>query len=256
MSRFWFVSTGTLARKEIVRVVRIWRQTVFPSVITTVLYFAIFGFVLGQRVGSVDGIPYAQFVAPGLVMLALTLGSYSNAAFSVYIEKFHGAFDELLSSPMSDHQIIIGFAAGGIFRGILNAFAVWLTCLYFVGYLLPHPLLALLACLLASILFSMMGVINGLVAKSFDGLNVMTVIILNPLVMLGGIFYSVNMLSGVWQTVAWFNPMLYIGNLFRYCMVGTANISPIFVCEILAILIVFLYLVAIFLMSRTTYVRQ
>ncbi len=256
MSRYFVISTTALMRREVVRVARLWRQTVFPSVITTVLYFAIFGFVLGQRVGMVDGIDYSAFVAPGLVMLALTINSYSNTAFSVYIEKFHTSLDELLSSPMSDHQIILGFIVGGIFRGVICALTVWLVSWGFVGYFLAHPWFAVFSVMLAATMFSLMGLVNGLIAKSFDDLNVMTVILLNPLVMLGGIFYSVNMLSDTWQAVAWFNPMLYVGNLFRYCMVGVTNISPYLVCSVLFGLILFFYSAAYFLMRKTTYVRQ
>jgi ABC-2 type transport system permease protein len=250
------VSTRTLVIRETLRVVRLWRQTVIPSVITTVLYFAIFGFVLGSRVGTVDGVSYAAFVSPGLVMLALIINSYSNTAFSVFIEKFHRSFDELLSSPLSDHQIIWGFVIGGVFRGMLCALVVWLTTYALVGYFLVHPLLFIGSCLLASLLFSLTGLVNGLVAHTFDDLNVMTALLLSPLVMLGGVFYSVNMLSDFWQTIAWFNPLLYVGNLFRYCMIGVTNISPMLVTVVLLGLAIFMYLAAYWLMSATKYVRQ
>lgn len=253
---YWSISTKALVKRESLRVVRLWRQTIIPSVITTILYFAIFGFVLGKRVGTIDGIEYAAFVSPGLVMLALIINSYSNTAFSVFIEKFHKSFEELLCSPMSDHQIIIGFVVGGVFRGILCAISVWYTTYLLVGYYLAYPLLFLLACIVASLVFSLMGLLNGLVAKSFDDLNVMTALLLSPLVMLGGVFYSVNMLTGIWATLAWLNPLLYVGNLFRFCMVGVANISPMLVMSVLVILIVVLYLATYYVMSRTQYVRQ
>lgn len=253
---YWTISTKALAKRESVRVVRLWRQTIIPSVITTILYFAIFGFVLGERVGTIDGVEYAAFVSPGLVMLALIINSYSNTAFSVFIEKFHKSFEELLCSPMSDHQIIIGFVVGGVFRGVLCAAAVWYTTYLLVGYYLAYPILFFIACIVASLVFSLMGLLNGLVAKSFDDLNVMTALLLSPLVMLGGVFYSVNMLTGVWATLAWLNPLLYVGNLFRFCMVGVANISPILVLSVLFGLIVVLYLATYYVMSRTQYVRQ
>ena len=250
------VSTIALCRREVFRVVRLWRQTVIPSVITTVLYFAIFGFVLGARVGAIDGIEYAGFVSPGLVMLALIINSYSNTAFSVFIEKFHRSFEELLCSPLNDHQIIVGFVLGGMFRGILCALVVWITTYMLVGYYLFHPLLFVLACVVSSLLFSLLGLLNGLMAKSFDDLNVMTTLLLSPLVMLGGVFYSVNMLSDFWQMIAWLNPLLYVGNLFRYCMVGAANISPLFVMLVLLGLVFVLYLGCYYVMRATAYVRQ
>ncbi len=254
--QYWYVATKTLAYRETVRVLRLWKQTVIPSVITTVLYFAIFGFVLGDRVGQIDGVEYAAFVSPGLVMLALIVNSYSNTAFSLYIEKFHHSFDELLCSPMSDHQIIAGFVVGGVFRGMLCAAAVWLATYLLVGYYLEYPLLFIGACLVSATAFSLLGLINAMVARSFDDLNVMTTLLLSPLVMLGGVFYSVNMLQGIWVTLSWLNPLLYVGNLFRYCMVGVANISPLLVIEVLFLLIIALYGFTLLLMRHTTYVRQ
>lgn len=191
-----------------------------------------------------------------MVKASITINSYTNTAFSVYIEKFHCSLEELLSSPLSDHQIIIGFVVGGIFRGFMCAIVVWLTTWVFVGYHLIHPVYFVFASLLSAVVFSLMGLVNGLVAKSFDDLNVMTTLLLNPLVMLGGIFYSVNMLSDYWRQVAWFNPMLYVGNLFRFCMVGVANIQPELVSLVLVGLMVFFYSLAYWLMSCTTYVRQ
>lgn len=253
---YWMISTQTLAKREILRVLRLWKQTIFPSVITTVLYFGIFGFVLGERVGSVDGVPYIQFVAPGLVMLALTVNSFSNSAFSLFIEKFHRSLEELLSSPVNNHQIILGFVLGGVFRGMLCALTVWLTTWYFAGYLLAYPGLFIFSCLLSSTVFSLMGMVNALVARNFDDLNVTTTLLLSPLVMLGGVFYSVNMLDAFWQQVAWLNPLLYVGNLFRYCLVGVANISSILVISVLIGLMIFFYAVAYWLMTATTYVRK
>ncbi|UTC24572.1 ABC transporter permease [Candidatus Comchoanobacter bicostacola] len=254
--RFFNQGLWTLSRREIARVIRLWRQTVFPSVVTTVLYFAIFGFVLGSRVGLVDGVAYPLFVAPGLVMLSVTVNSYSNAAFSTYIEKFHGAIEEVLASPLSDHQIIVGFLLGGLFRGFVCSILVLLMCFVFLGYQLHHPFLFVLAGLLTACMFSLMGVANGLVATGFDGLNVVATLILSPLTMLGGVFYSVNMLPPFWQSIAWFNPLLYIGNLYRYAMLGITNIDPNLVFIVLLVNIVLLYALSLFIMRRTTYVRQ
>lgn len=250
------IATWALMRREIFRVMRISRQTIFPSVITTILYFAIFGFVLGERVGDIDGLPYSVFVASGLVMLAVTVNSYSNTAFSVYIEKFNRAFEELLASPLSDHQIIWGFVSGGVFRGVMCALAVWVTCLFFIGFQMQHPIYFMLAVILSSIVFSLLGMANGLVAQSFDGLNVVATLILSPLTMLGGVFYSVTMLPAFWQGVAWFNPLLYIGNLFRFAMSGATNIQPDIVLGVLVVLMMILYAVSYGLMKYTHYVRQ
>lgn len=245
-----------LTRKEISRVFFLWRQTILPSVMTTVLYFSIFGVVLGSRVGNIDGSQYIEFVAPGLIMLSVVTNSYANTAFSFFIERFHRSLEELLSAPISDHQIIWGFILGGVFRGLMCAFAVWLTTYAFLGYLMVYPLLFLVACISASLVFSLFGVINGLLASSFDDVNVMTTFLLNPLVMLGGVFYSVNMLPPFWQKIAWLNPVLYVGNLFRFCMIGTSNISPFGVLMTLAVIFLVTYVLALCIMRYTTYVRQ
>jgi ABC-2 type transport system permease protein len=189
-------------------------------------------------------------------MLALVTNSYGNAAYSVFIERFHRSLEELLSAPLSDHQIMWGFIAGGVFRGMSCAFIVWITTYFFLGYTMVYPLFFLVACLVSSTVFSLMGVINGLVARTFDDLNVMTIFLLNPLVMLGGVFYSVTMLSEFWQNVAWLNPLLYVGNLFRFCMIGVSNIDPTWVMVVLVALIFILYSVAFWIMTSTTYVRQ
>ena len=189
-------------------------------------------------------------------MLAVTVNSYSNTAFSVYIEKFNRAFEELLASPLSDHQIIWGFVSGGVFRGVMCALAVWVTCLFFIGFQMQHPVYFMLAVILSSTVFSLLGMANGLVAQSFDGLNVVATLILSPLTMLGGIFYSVTMLPTFWQGIAWFNPLLYIGNLFRFAMSGATNIQPDIVLGVLIVLIIILYAVSYGLMKYTHYVRQ
>lgn len=256
MYQFRCTTFLTLAKKEVRRVIFLWKQTIFPSVITTVLYFSIFGVVLGSRVGNIEGVKYIEFVSPGLVMLALVTNSYGNTAFSVFIERFHRSLEELLSAPLSDHQIMWGFVTGGVFRGMSCALIVWITTYFFLGYTMVYPLLFLVACLISSMVFSLMGVINGLVARTFDDLNVMTTFLLNPLVMLGGVFYSVTMLSEFWQTVAWLNPLLYVGNLFRFCMIGVSNIDPTWVIVVLIALIFVLYGIAFWLMTCTTYVRQ
>jgi|AntRauTorckE5430_2_1112549.scaffolds.fasta_scaffold00026_25 ABC-2 type transport system permease protein len=254
--QFKKTSTWTLVRREVMRVIRLWRQTILPSVITTVLYFSIFGMVLGSRVGLIDGVRYVEFVAPGLVMLSVVTNSYGNTAFSVFIDRFHRWFEELLSSPLTDHQIIFGFLMGSVFRGVLCGLVVWLTTICYLGFSMEHPILFIFANLLTAVVFSMLGLVNGLVARSFDDLNVMTTFLLNPLVMLGGVFYSITMLSPFWQKAAMLNPLLYVSNLFRFCMLGTSNINSIIVISVLFGLMFFLYGLTLWLMRSTNYVRQ
>lgn len=248
--------TWTLAKREVVRIMVIWKQSILPSAITTLLYFSIFGVVLGSRVGQIDGVSYIEFVCPGLIMLALVTNSYTNTAFSIFIEKFHRSLEELLSSPLSDHQIIVGFVMGGIFRGMACALVVWLISVLFLGTLMMHPLLFVVTCFLSALFFSLAGVVNGLVASSFDELNVVTTFLLNPLVMLGGVFYSVTMLPGIWQHIAWLNPLLYVGNLFRFAIIGTSNIRPLLVILVLIVLSCFAYGLSFWLLKYSRYVRK
>ncbi|OHB18547.1 MAG: ABC transporter permease [Parcubacteria group bacterium RIFCSPHIGHO2_01_FULL_56_18] len=224
--RLW-ISFYTMIRKDVVRMFRIWVQTFLPSVITSVLYFLVFGTVLGSRIGDMQGVDYMTFVIPGLVMLAIVTTSYANTSFTFFASKFFARnIEEILVSPTPPWVMIAGFVGGGVVRGILTGTLVLLVSLFFTGlHLSIHNLLIILAfAVLTTIIFSLAGLVNGIYAKSIDGINIVPTFVLTPLVYLGGVFYSVHTLPDWWQTITYANPLFYLINGFRYGFLGIADV--------------------------------
>ncbi|ODN42223.1 ABC transporter permease [Piscirickettsia litoralis] len=226
MSRKILVGLYGLTVREVNRFLRIWPQTFVPSLITSVLYFLIFGQVIGQRIGSMAGMNYMLFIVPGLIMMAVINSAYSNVVSSVYISRYSRFIEEILVSPLPSWSIIIGYASGGILRGVLIGFLVAMVSLIFVRFDIAHPLFALFSLLLCSTLFSFAGFINGILARRFDDTSIVTTFLLTPLIYLGGVFYSIKALPLFWQRVSLFNPIHYIIDLFRYALLGVST-TPI-----------------------------
>ncbi len=224
--RKW-IAFYTMLRKDMVRIFRIWVQTFLPSVVTSVLYFAIFGTILGSRIGQMQGVNYMSFVVPGLVMLAIVTSAYANSSFTFFQSKFFArSIDEMLVSPMPPWLIISGFVAGGVVRGVLVGFLVTIVSLFFTGlHVAIYNLLIILAfAILTAIVFALAGLVNGVYAKSIDGINLVPTFVLTPLVYLGGVFYSVHSLPQAAQYVTFVNPIFYLINGFRYGFLGIADI--------------------------------
>lgn len=225
-----FVSFYTILRKGVIRIFRIWSQTLLPSLVTSVLYFAIFGNVLGSRIGSLDGVPYILFVVPGLIMLAVITNAFMEVASTFFFSKFFSRnIDEILVSPTPPLVIIAGFIASGVVRGMLVGVLVLIVSLFFALPSVEHPFVVLLFLFLSSLIFALGGLINGIYAKNFDGITIIPTFVLTPLVYLGGVFYSINSLPVFWQTVSLGNPILYIINGFRYGFLGTSDV-PLAAC--------------------------
>jgi len=223
-----WIAFYTMLRKDMVRIFRIWVQTFLPSVMTSVLYFAIFGSVLGSRIGQMQGVNYMSFVVPGLVMLAIVTSSYANSSFTFFQSKFFArSIDEMLVSPMPPWLIIAGFVAGGVIRGVLVGTIVMLVSLFFTGlHLAFHNFLIILVfAILTAIVFSLAGLVNGVYAKTIDGINLVPTFVLTPLVYLGGVFYSVHSLPQFAQYVTQVNPIFYLINGFRYGFLGITDIA-------------------------------
>jgi ABC-2 type transport system permease protein len=227
-----WIAFYTMLRKDVVRMLRIWVQTFLPSAITSVLYFLVFGTVLGSRIGEMQGVPYMEFVVPGLVMLAIVTNAYANTSFSFFMSKFFARnIDELLISPMPPWLIIAGYVAGGVIRGVLVGAVVLIIGLFFTGLSVSiHNLLIILFfAVLTSLVFSLAGLVNAVFAKSIDAINIVPTFVLQPLVYLGGIFYSVHSLPQAAQFITYINPLFYLINGFRYGFLGFADI-PLSVC--------------------------
>ncbi len=221
------VAFYALLRREIYRVFRIWPQSLLPSVITSTLYFLIFGHVIGERIGTMEGLTYMQFIAPGLVMLASLTNSYSNVSFSFYITKFDKSVENLLVAPISAFSIVMAYVFGGVIRGVFISCLVTLITWLFTGLWPNNIYFCLLVILLATTLVATGGFINGMFANKPDDASIVPIFILAPLTYLGGVFYSITLLAPIWQQVSKFNPILYIVNLLRYGFYGVAHI-PIY----------------------------
>ncbi len=223
-----WTSFYTMIRKDVVRMFRIWVQTFLPSVVTSSLYFLVFGTVLGSQIGDMQGVDYMTFVVPGLVMLAIVTTSYANTSFTFFSSKFFmRSIDEILVSPTPPWIMIAGFVGGGVVRGVIVGTLVLLVSLFFTGLSLTvhNLLIILLFAILTSLVFALAGLVNGIYAKSIDGINIVPTFVLTPLVYLGGIFYSVEALPTWWQTITYMNPLFYIINGFRYGFLGITDVS-------------------------------
>lgn len=220
-----WVAFLTLSGKEIKRILRIWPQTLLPPAITMSLYFIIFGKMIGSRVGEMGGVSYMQFIVPGLIMMAVITNSYSNVVSSFFSTKFHGSIEEMLISPMSKHAILLGYIAGGLFRGLAIGAIVTVLALFFTKLTLTHAFVTLFTVLMTSALFSLAGMINAVFARSFDDISIIPSFVLTPLTYLGGVFYSLENLSPFWQNVSLINPIVYMVNAFRYGVLGYSDVN-------------------------------
>jgi len=246
----------TLIRKEIVRIFRIWSQTLLPSVITITLYFLIFGTFVGSRVGLVEGVPYISFIVPGLIMMAIINNSFANVAFAVFSNKFQRCIEELLVSPLYESSILIGYLSGGMVRGIVVGFLVTVISLLFSTLHFHSIAIVCLTVFLTSVFFALLGFINAMIAKSFDDVSMIPTFVLTPLTYLGGIFYSIKALPPFWQKVSLLNPILYIVNIFRYGFLGKSDIPIGMAIPILILMTVVLWFVCLGMLKRGVGLRN
>ena len=215
----------TILIREIRRFLRIWKQTLLPSVITTFLYFTIFGNLIGNRIGEMDGIPYISFIVPGLIMMSVITNSFGNVVSSFFGSRFQKNIEEMLTAPLPPWVIIAGFVAGGAARGLCVAVIVTAVSAVFTPPQVHHAGLLIVTVVMCAILFAQAGLINALFAKNFDDINIIPMFILTPLTYLGGVFYSIKELPVFWQGVSKANPLLYMINSFRYAMLGKSDVD-------------------------------
>lgn len=251
-----WVAFKTLIAKEFIRVIRIWVQTIVPPAITMTLYFIIFGNLIGRRIGTMDGYDYMQYIAPGLIMMAVITNSYGNVVSSFFGAKFGRHIEEMLVSPMSNATIIIGHVAGGVVRGLLVGSMVTLIALAFTRLHVEHALITVSMVLLSSVVFSLAGFINALFARKFDDISIIPTFVLTPLTYLGGVFYSISLLPEFWQKVSLANPILYMVNAFRYGILGTSDIDIRHAYLIVILFVAGLFTVALVLMNRGVGIRE
>ncbi|AXG37258.1 ABC transporter permease [Enterococcus gilvus] len=250
MSSLYLTALKSLAAKETNRYLRIWVQTLVPPVITTSLYFVIFGNLIGGRIGDMAGFSYMEFIVPGLIMMSAITSSYANVSSSFFSQKFQKNIEEILVAPVPTHIIIWGFVAGGVGRSVLVGTLVTIISLFFVPLHVYSWVIVVVTLLMTAILFSLAGLLNGIFAQSFDDVSIVPTFVLQPLTYLGGVFYAISMLPPFWQGVSKINPIVYMISGFRYGFLGVMDVSIVVSLSILVLFIVVLYSVCWYLIDR------
>ncbi len=250
------VALQTLVRKEVIRVSRIWIQTIVPPAITMTLYFIIFGNLIGRRIGEMGGFDYMQYIAPGLIMMSVITNSYGNVVSSFFSAKYGKHIEEMLVSPMSNATIIVGHVAGGVIRGLMVGSLVTVIALGFTSLSIEHPLVTFSMVVLASMVFALLGFVNAVFAKKFDDISIIPTFVLTPLTYLGGVFYSITLLPEFWQKVSLGNPILYMVNAFRYGILGVSDISIAYAYLIVGIFVIGLFTLNLMLLNRGVGIRE
>ncbi len=211
-----------------VEMLRAWRtvgQSILSPVISTALYFVVFGAAIGSRINEIDGISYGSFIVPGLIMLSVLTNSISNASFGIYFPRFTGSIYEVLSAPISFFEIVLGYVGAAASKSIIIGLIILATSQLFVSIEIAHPIAMLLFLILTAVTFSMLGFIIGVWAEGFEKLQIIPLLIITPLAFLGGTFYSINMLPPIWQTISLFNPVVYLVSGFRWSFYGVSDVN-------------------------------
>ncbi|HEY8009545.1 MAG TPA: ABC transporter permease [Rudaea sp.] len=233
------IALGTVARREVVRILRIWVQTLLPPAITMTLYFIIFGKLIGSRIGQIaqgpDGTPisYVEYIAPGLIMMSVIQNAYGNITSSFFGAKFQRFVEEMLVSPMPSWAILGGYVSGAVLRGFMVGIIVLAISLFFTKIHLYHPLVTLSTFLLAAVIFALLGFVNAIYARKFDDIVIVPTFVLTPLTYLGGVFYNVAQLPSPWKEISHLNPILYMVGTFRYGLLGVSDIDLVWAYAIM-----------------------
>lgn len=251
-----WVAFYTILIKEIRRFTRIWIQTLLPPAITMALYFVIFGHLIGGQIGTMSGFSYSEFVAPGLIMMAVITNSYANVSSSFFSAKFQRSVDEILVSPTPNYIIVLGYVMGGVARGLAVGLIVTLLALMFTHLQISHAWITFSIIFLTATIFSLAGFINSVYAKSFDDISIIPTFVLTPLTYLGGVFYSISLLPDFWQTVSLFNPVLHMVNAFRYGVLGITDTSITLAFIGLLIGVAILFWISLFVVERAKGLRS
>lgn len=251
-----WIGFKTIVIREYGRIIRIWGQTIVPSSVTATLYFMIFGSLIGRRVGAMGGFDYMQYIAPGVIMMAVIQNSYANVVSSFFGAKFGKHVEELLVSPLPSWVIVLGYVGGGVVRGLLVGSGVTIVALLFTHLHVHHFLVIVASVLLTSITFSLGGFLNAMYAKNFDQVNFIPTFVLTPLTYLGGVFYSVSVLPSWARTISYVNPILHMVNAFRFGFLGVSDIDIWVAFTLMIGAAVALFVAAVLLMNRGTGIRE
>ncbi len=251
-----WVGFKTIVIREYGRIIRIWGQTLVPSAVTATLYFVIFGSLIGQRVGEMGGFGYMQYIAPGLIMMSVITNSYANVVSSFFGAKFGKHIEELLVSPLPNWLIVSGYVTGGVMRGLLVGAVVTVVSVLFTHLQVHHLLIIIGAVLLTSVVFSLGGLINAVLAKNFDQVNWVPAFVLTPLTYFGGVFYSVSLLPEWAQKLSYANPILYMVNAFRYGFLGSSDVNVGLAFTIMIVAALALFGAALTMLNKGMGIRE
>jgi ABC-2 type transport system permease protein len=251
-----FIAFKALTRKEIMRCLRIWPQTLLPPAISMSLYFLIFGRLIGSQLHTIQGFTYMQYIVPGLVMMSVITNSYTNAVSSFFGAKFQRSIEELLVSPTPNYVILLGYVTGTLVRALMTGAIVMGVSLFFTHLIVHHVFLMLGMIVLTAIFFGTAGVINGIYARTFDDISWVVTFFLTPLTYLGGVFFTIDMLSGFWQKVAYLDPILYLVDLFRYSLLGVQDTNIFLALFIFCAMTGVLFCVALYLLKNSSRLRS
>lgn len=255
MNKLYWVALKSIWTKEVVRFLRIWVQTLVPPVITMTLYFVVFGQLIGNRIGEMNGFSYMQFIVPGLIMMSVITNAYSNVSASFFSSKFQKNIEELLVAPVPTHIIILGYVGGGVARSVCIGVLVSLVSLFFVPFTVHSWSIVVVTLLLTAILFSLAGLLNAIYARTYDDISIVPTFVLTPLTYLGGVFYSLTLLPEFWQWVSKINPIVYMISGFRYGFLGISDVSLTTTFGVLCLFILVLYLTVWRLIEKGTGLR-
>jgi ABC-2 type transport system permease protein len=251
------IGLKTLCMKEINRILRIWPQSYVPPIISTILYFLIFGNVIGHRIGLLQGVPYIAYIAPGLILMSLIMVSYINTSSSFFGNRFSRNIEDILVSPMPAWSVLWGYVGGGVFRGVTVGSIVFIIALIFIHHSVYSLFLMLITAILCCLIFALAGILNGILARSFDDTMLFANFILSPLIYLGGVFYDIHDLPHVWYMVSMFNPIHWLIALFRHAMIGTPIGTTILIpLGALILTILILYGIVLTLLKKGVGIRS
>ncbi len=240
----------TLLSREILRFGRVWMQTLVPTLLTSLLYLVVFGLALGSRIREVEGVPYLEFILPGIAFMNLVTGAHMNSSWSVFDAKRERYIDEVLISPMSDLQIALAYTLGGTLRGLVIGAGVFLVGAPFIGVQVAHPLLLLAIGVVTAFIFSAIGTAVGALATRIDHISLLTNVVIQPLAFLGGVFYSVDMLPPVLRTATLFNPIFHTVDAARYATLQTSDLNPYPTLSVVVLLAVLAFAAAWWAIAR------
>lgn len=238
------IALQTLLRREILRFVRIWTQTLLPPAITMALYFLVFGKLIGSQIDDIHGYRYIQYIVPGLALMSVMTNAYSNTASSFFLTKFNKSIEEMIVSPMPSLVILLGFSIGGAIRGLTVGIIVIFIAMLFTHVPMQHLSLMFVIIFLTAMVFSLSGLINGIYARNFDDISFIPTFVLTPLTYLGGVFYSTQQLQEPWRTLSQLNPIFNMVDAFRYGTLGISDLNVYIGLTLITLLFFILFFLA------------